>query len=259
MTPIVDVMSGMSTTLENNPVSIEPEHDPGERHADRQPHCHHGTEGDDQDDDREPEAESFRGRHLELGERLPTELDLATPSSDGIGGTDLVADRHRVFEGCVGGRLELGVHDSTRLITLGGDLPLIARRVRALQRLHPVDLGDLGEERLDHPADLGILNPVVGLEHDVADLTSTLATELVIQDVDPALALHVGQREVGAIAGTHRPHRRPEHDDTKDPRSRTRRRRRKHISARRFNMAGPSGPDGRVGPSSRSAVPRGAR
>ena len=75
MTPIVDVKSGMSTTCDNNPVEERTGNDPGQRHADRQPHRQHRTEGDDQDDHGEAQTEGLRRRHLELGERLPTQLD----------------------------------------------------------------------------------------------------------------------------------------------------------------------------------------
>ena len=66
-------------------------------------------------------------------------------------------------------------------------------------------------------ANLLILDPVVRFEHDVADLTGALPTELVIQDVNPALALHVGQREVGAVSAPQRPHHRTKHDDSENP------------------------------------------
>ena len=90
-------------------------------------------------------------------------------------------------------------------------------RVRAGERLHPVDLGDLGEERLDHLTHCGVLDPGVGFEHDVADLACALTVEAVVEDVDAALALDVGQGEVGAVARTRRTHHGTEHDEAEHP------------------------------------------
>ena len=216
MTPIVDVKSGMSTTWDSNPVRIEPDTIPANATPIGNPIA-----------STEPNAmikmmiANPRPRASDDGTSNSANAcppsSIRTPVGRRHRGTDVVTDRHRLFERRVRRRLELGVRDPPRVVTLGGDLPLIARRVRALQRLHPVDLGHLGQERLDHPANLRILDPVVRLEHDVADLAGALPAELVIQDVDAPLALHVRQREVGAVAGTHRPHHRAEHDDSENP------------------------------------------
>lgn len=52
--------------------------DTGEGHPHRQARGQHRPECDDQDDDGEAEAEGLRGRHRELGEGRPAQLDLQT-------------------------------------------------------------------------------------------------------------------------------------------------------------------------------------
>jgi len=66
-----------------------------------------------------------------------------------------------------------------------------AAMARPETKLHALDLGDLGQERLHRGADLGVVDAFVRLEHDVADLAGALPTEAVVEDVDaPACSPH---------------------------------------------------------------------
>ena len=240
MTPIVDVKSGMLTTLESRPVMIEPDTIPARATPIGSPIASTEPNAMIKITIANPMPERLRRRHLELGEGLPTQLD-PQPVDLGHRRPNVVTDRHRLLERGVRRRLELGVGDPPGVLATIGDLGLVTLVVRAGQRLHAIDRSNLFEERLDHPTNLGILDPIVRLEHDVADLARTLAAELVVEDVDAPLALDIRQREIGAVTGAHRPHHRSQTTIPRNHTSRTRRRRRKHTSARRFNMTCPFG------------------
>ena len=66
--------------------------------------------------------------------------------------------------------------------------------------------------------DRGVVDALLGLEHDVADLARALTAEAFVQDVDTALALDVGQGEIGPVAIAHGPSQHSEDDKSEDPR-----------------------------------------
>ena len=59
-------------------------------------------------------------------------------------------------------------------------------------------VGDLVEQRLHRRLDRGVVDALLGPEHDRADLAGALAAELLVEDVEARLRLDVGQVEVVA-------------------------------------------------------------
>jgi hypothetical protein len=142
------------------------EADAEQRHADRQTHREHRPEGNDEDDDGEREAEELGRRLFELCEEEATELDShALDVGDLI--ANLVGDLRRAREVDVLGQVHRGVGDPTGRITAIGDLELAARVVWTLHRGDVVDLCDRGEELLHRGAHRGVVDTLLGLEHDL--------------------------------------------------------------------------------------------
>ena len=168
---------------------------PNERVADRQPHREHRPEREDQDDDRERETEHFGGGRLERGEDLTAELDLHSVDVRRES-LDLLADLVGAGEGDLVGELDVRECDLPGLSALQRDLRPGALHVRALDPHDVGDRGDLGEERLHLLLDLRVADPLLGPEHDRADLAGALAAELVIEDVEAVPRLDVRKAEL---------------------------------------------------------------
>ena len=96
------------------------------------------------------------------------------------------------------GHLDVGVGDLARLRPLGRDLLRALSAVGALDAGDVVELGRLVEQRLHRGLDLGVVDALLGLEHDRADHAGALAAELVVEDVEAGLRLDVGQVELVA-------------------------------------------------------------
>ena len=157
MTPIVEVKSGMSTTWDSRPAMIEPETMPARATPIGRPIA-----------STEPKAMI----RMTMAKPMPSASDdgtsnsanacppssIRSPSTSGIAARMSSPIATVSSNDGVGRRLELGVGDPPGVLAAIGDLRLVARVVRAGQRLHVVDLGDLGEERLDHLANLRIVD-----------------------------------------------------------------------------------------------------
>ena len=113
---------------------------------------------------------------------------------------DLVADPLGVGELDVVGQLDVGEGDLPGERTLRRDLLPALLGVGALDPHDVVERGDLVEERLHRVADLGVLDPLLGLEDDRADDAGALATEVLVEDVESRLRLDVGEVELVAEA-----------------------------------------------------------
>ena len=153
--------------------------------ADGQAHRQHRSEGDDQDDDGERETEHLGRRRLERREDLAAELDLHAVDLRGED-DDLVADLVGSDERDVVGELDVGERDLPGLGSLQRDLRRSAGHIGALDAHDIGDRGDLGEERLHLLLDFGVVDALLGAEHDRADLTGALAAELGVEDVEAA-------------------------------------------------------------------------
>ena len=171
--------------------------DAEQRVADRQPHREHRPEREDQDDDGERETEHLGRRRLERGEDLTAELDLHTVDLRRQP-LDLLADLVGAGERDVVGQLDVRVRDLPGLRSLRRDLRPSARHVGALDAHDVGDRGDLGEERLHLLLDLRVVDPLLGPEHDRADLAGALAAELVVEDVEAVPRLDVRKAELVA-------------------------------------------------------------
>ena len=169
--------------------------DAEQRVADGQPHREHRPEREDQDDDREREAEHLGRRRLERGEDLTAELDLHAVDV-GRESLDLLADLVGAGERDLVGQLDVRERDLPGLRALQRDLRPGALHVGALDPHDVRDRGDLGEERLHLLLDLRVVDPLVGPEHDRADLPGALAAELVIEDVEAVPRLDVRKAEL---------------------------------------------------------------
>ncbi len=109
---------------------------------------------------------------------------------------DAVADLAGPAEVDVVGHLDVGEGDLPGLVALRGDLAAALLGVRALDQRHVVLLGDLVEHPGHALSDLGVVDPLLGPEHDGADDAGALAAELVVEDVESRLGLDVGQVEL---------------------------------------------------------------
>ena len=139
--------------------------------ADRQAHGEHRAERDDQDDDGEGEAEHLGRRLLELGEDEAAELDLAARRSRGASVEDLVADLAGAGERDVVGQLDVGVGDLAR--RRGPATRSAARRPRrrgSRRGRRRRSSATSVEQTLHRCFDLGVVDALLGPEHDRADL-----------------------------------------------------------------------------------------
>jgi hypothetical protein len=192
-----------------------PHADARQGHADGQAHGQHGPEGDDQDDDGEGQAEHLGVGGLEVGEGLASELD-AQPVDLRDVLEDLVGDLGAVLERDVVRHLDLGVGQLPRQVTLRGDLELPALGVGAVD-LEVVAPVEAGEELLHRRLDLGIVDALVSGEDDGPCHPRTLATELVVQDVEAGAALDVRHRELVAGLGAERAGHHTQDDCSEEP------------------------------------------
>ena len=64
---------------------------------------------------------------------------------------------------------------------------------------------------------LGIVDALVGAEHDRAGLAASGATEVLVDDVEAARALDVGQGELGPVVGPGGAHDAAEDEEGRDP------------------------------------------
>jgi hypothetical protein len=168
--------------------------DAGQRHADGQAHGQHRPEGQDEDEDGEGHAEGLGAGRLELGEGgaadldlQPVDLDLVDVVADGLADVDEIG----LLD--LGAEVDGGVGDLVGVGPLGGDLAFTPLVVGAGDPDDAVDLGDLAEQLLHGRLDLGVVDPLVGLEDDRPAETGTLTPEGVLEDVGAALGLDVGQ------------------------------------------------------------------
>ena len=219
ITPIVDVMSGMSTTFDNNPVQDRTRgNDAGElRHAIGNPIA-----------STEPKAmirmtmakfkaqrASDDGTSNSANACPPNSISHALEPKTASTARISSPIEHRLFERHESdGACELGVRGSGPTSTPSD---AICRSLPGVYGLAsdctPSILATSAKNGSITRPNVLILDPVVRFEHDVADLARPLPTELVIQDLDAPLALHVREREVGAVTAPHRPHHRAEDDD----------------------------------------------
>ena len=167
-----------------------------QRGSDRQAHRHDRTERDDQDDDRREDAQRLTGGQLELGEHLPTELDAQPLDVDAVLEIlDVVAERDHVLVVPVAD-VHLGECDRRDLADLLGPFG----RVRALHLDAGVERLHVGEEVLHRGLDVGIVDSLVGLEHDLPGEPG-LGGVRGLEEVLHFLGLAVGQRLVGTPVG----------------------------------------------------------
>ncbi len=198
-----------------------------QRHADRQAHREHRTEGDDQDDDREREADQFRLRRLELAEGLTTDLDLEPVDLGrrhrlaasgvrqfGFGQRfDLAPDLLRAHLADRLVEVEAGVGDQAGRVSLGCDEPaLLALHAVGAGHVDAVDGIDLVEQCGHRRLHLGVVDALIGLEHDGAGDAAAEPAEVLVERVEAVLRLRVGDREGAARFGADRADR-AEHDD----------------------------------------------
>ena len=112
---------------------------------------------------------------------------IRTPSIVGASSFDLVADLVGAGEVDVVGQLDVGE----------GDLAGFRSLRRDLRRRRPARTGSTtrttsgiaatsAKQRLHLLLDLGVVDALVGAEHDRADLTGALAAELCVEDVEAA-------------------------------------------------------------------------
>jgi hypothetical protein len=190
-----------------------PQPDAEQRHAHRQAHGQHRAERHDQDDDGEGQADLLGRGLLELGEHEPAQLD-AQAVDVGHVRVDLVADLAGLGHVDVVGELDVGVGDAVRAVAPGRDLALVALVVGALHADHVGDVRDLGEQVLHARPDLGVVDALVGDEHDRADRAGALAAEVFVEDVEALAGLDVGEVELVAEgAARHAGHGEAEDDD----------------------------------------------
>lgn len=161
-----------------------------------------GPEGHDEDDDGEGEAEDLRRRRFELGEDEAAQLDAkAVDVRDAV--ADRIADVAGDGEVDVLGHLDVRVGDASRVLALRGHEPLVARLVGALDPAHPIEAGDLVEQRLHGRLHGGVVDTLVRLEDDRSDGAGALAAELGVEGVEALGRLCAGEAEVGAVGLTH--------------------------------------------------------
>ena len=139
---------------------------------------------------------------LELGEDEAAQLD-PEPVDVGHLGGDLVADLARPGEVDVVGQLDVGVRDAALAVAPGRDLALVALGVGAVDPGDVVEVRHLGEQVLHARTDIGVVDPLVGDEHDGAHLAGALAAEVVVEDVEALVGLDVGEVELVAECAAH--------------------------------------------------------
>ena len=174
--------------------------DAGKGDADGETHGEHRPEGEDEHDHGERQAQQLRARYLELGEDRSPDLDLDTCDLRHQL-LQLRADGGRLLERDVAREPDLGIRDEAGLRTLRGDLLRPFRGVRADDR-DPLDLAGSLEEGGHRSLHFGVGDALLGAEHDRSALaTRARVGEVLIEDVEPAAALHIGKSELRAVRG----------------------------------------------------------
>jgi hypothetical protein len=191
--------------------------DAEQRDPDRQAHRQHRAERDDQDDDGEREADQLGLGGLELRQRLTADLDLE-PVDLRCELGDLGADLRRLGLGDVVGQVDAGDRHTAGQLALGGDQTalLALRGVRTGER-HPLDLGDLGEELGHHRFHLGVVDALLGAEHDRAGQTAPEPAEVLVERVEARFRLRVGNRERAVARCADRSDEGEHGDEHRDP------------------------------------------
>ena len=198
MMPRNVVKSGTASTLLSSVMIADADADAEQRDADRQAHGQHRAEREDQDDDGEGEAEHLGRRWLELGEDLTAELDLHAVDLRRQSRRSRRRSRRRGRTRCRRAARRWRTR-SCRLRVLAdaicggppGSYGLSTRTTSGIA-------GDLVEQRLHRCCDLGIVDALLGAEHDRADLAGALAAELGVEDVEARRDSTFGQVELVA-------------------------------------------------------------
>ena len=168
----------------------EADADAEQRGEDGQAHRQHGAERDEQDDHGGEQTDGLgAARRLHsVGEDVTAELD-GEPRHVHVGldGLDAVGDRPPLIEVEVDG-VHLRVCDRA----VFRDLGLALGGVGAHDPGHARHLRDLGEQRFHRGLDLGVVDPLLGLEHDRAAVTRSRG-EPRLEQVERASALGVRQ------------------------------------------------------------------
>ena len=170
-----------------------------QRGHDGQPHRDDRTERDEQDDHGGQESERFALRHLELGEHVAAVLDRQALDVDLVAQIlDLGSEIDRVLILEIG-HLELGERDRRGL----ADLVRALGGVRA-RDVDVIEVVDAREQVFHRAADLGIVDALRRLEHDLPGEARAIRAcrgQLVLD----LLRLTVGKRHVGAVVRSEDP------------------------------------------------------
>ena len=149
--------------------------------------------------------------------RMPPPISIWTPGISGSSILQLRADRRRLRQRDVAREADLGVGDLPGLGALCGDLLGALLRVRADDR-DPSILLASSRNAVIACWTSGSVDALLGAEDDRPALATRAGIgEVLIEDVEPATALHVGEGELGVEGGADHVAQRAADDQRPDP------------------------------------------